>query len=219
MLTEVAFTQSKMFAETNAAYLRDAPKHMPPLFWSRVGRVSSQILKMLLPLYNVCGIEFSDKPPAFEHFAQAVYTIVAYAGWLNVVNRMSPGVLNIIWSGPGKPSSSHEKMILEDVFRMSEARAKSKNTHGEKRIKISACPYIVRLSLDEKQPDYHKVYIIQQPRAVYYSGGWGKRQPMALSDYVASVRRPKGTPPTSLVLFIVCVFGVLLWLLLKTAIA
>lgn len=213
----LGFARSKLLAETNAAYLDETPYFMPPNFWERVREVSSQILKMLLPLYNVCGYEFSDKPPALEDFAQAVFNIVAYAGWLNLTIRLSSGVLNISWSGPGLPASNDEKMVLEEVFTASHARAKSKDDASnqaaarEKRIKISAAPSITRFSLDEEKLFHHKVYLIQQPHVIYYSALKNEREHLSLADHVASVRRAEGLSPTWLVLLIMVVaFNILL---------
>ena len=207
-------------AETNAAYLGAMTDHGPPHFWECVGHVSSQMVQMLLPLYNACGKEFKEKPAPLANFAQATFNIVAYAGWLNIVSRLSPGVLNISWPGPGLLAGQDEKEVLRDTLMRSQAcvEAKYKNSaegfERERRIKISAAPAIVRLTLCDRWPEHHMAYIIQQSHVVYYSASPGEVESMALEDYVKAVRKAKALPPTWLVFLILVFFGPALLLLI-----
>lgn len=224
VLNKIGFVRSKLLAETNAAYLGARKDHRPPHFWERVGRVSSQIVQMLLPLYNVCGNEFKKKPAALADFAQATFNIVAYAAWLNNVSRLSTGVLNISWSGPGLLGGQTEKEVLQDALIRSQAcveakyKASMESFERERRVKISAAPAIARLTLDDSRPEHHMVYIIQQSHVVYYSASPGEVESMALEEYVKGVRKPDALPPTStwLVLLILFLLGLALPVLITS---
>lgn len=181
---------------------------MPPYFWIRVERVTAQIVKMLLPLYNICGNEFTEVPASFEDFAQATFDIVAYAGWINLLTRQSTGVLNIIWPGPGFSAQKDEKWILKQTWERSEARAESHDRRSsedgivsrEKKVKICAAPAIARLSLDSMRPGHHRVHVIQEPHVVYYHGRKDEDDFMSLTEYRVLVSRAGELPPAWVVL-------------------
>lgn len=207
----------------NEVYLRETGG-TPPFAGDHWRRITSQIVTMLLPLYNMVGEEFTDSIPSLEKFCQGLGNIVSYAAWLAITTHLTPGITVLEWLPPGDDYRLEQSNVLHDVFERSRAKARkydkrigaSKPRTG--RVKISVAPSIVYYPPPKpgsKAEGYFEGYRVLRPHAVYYFGLLDSIEDaktlVPLWDYLRRVSKRRGSPPALLVLLICVSAWCLFW--------
>ena len=194
----------------NQAYLSET-REVPPRFMQEVRRVTTQIVVMLLPMYNMVGQADARKAMPFERFFQKLLRIVAYAAWINVMTRSSPEILAIEWLSPGDEYRLSQVNFMNERYTWSRLRARSLDGEQQQRhprmarIKINGAPKITRLTrvstIDGELG--RREYTVLRPHVVYYHGlldVFKDRAGLApLADYVLNVRSAYSTSTFSLI--------------------
>lgn len=192
--------RSYLCAETNYTYLK-MTGGAPPLFFEKVKNITTQIVIMLLPLYNVVGqTSPRNGVPLLGDYVQKLHNIVTYAGWLAVLAKLSGEITAFEWLPPGDTYSVDQVNLAQKVFERSKEAARAHdrlhgNAHQQRvgRVKIVTCPAITRYYVNPKTDEGYVEYKALRPHVVYYYGLPGTHENdgtvLPLSEYIRSARR------------------------------
>ncbi|KAM5355259.1 hypothetical protein ACJ41O_001905 [Fusarium nematophilum] len=223
------FRRSNLRAHTNKAYL-DAGRGEPALFWEEVDTLCTQTLVLLLPAYTYAAEFKGYEPVPIQDLYQSLHDVIAYAGWLNVLIRLSPAIVSYNWAIPGEPYHMNQVNLCHEAYKSSQTatqqhqakvrrrRPDSEHRDSAARIKISVTPEIVR-----HKPVPESVgtlgmtsYTILKPHVVYYEGlelDMHEQQAfVSLPDYIRRLRARKGTPRVpALVIMMIALLSLLVF--------
>jgi hypothetical protein len=167
--------RARMRASMNKAFMAEN-NGRPPHFWEQVDKTTCQTAAMFLPLYNAIGNTGATDQSQWPQFYQGLHNIVAYAGWINVANSISPNITLIEWVQPGHIWESNDANPWDEGYQNSVALAlahdtqKDVSTERTARVKISVFPSITQISArDDGRPGYMS-WEVTEPLIVLYQG-------------------------------------------------
>lgn len=183
---------------------------------------------MLLPIYAYANDITSSKSTHSLKLYQSLHDVIAYAGWLSVLVRLSPAIVSIDWTAPGDRYSMDQANSCHDAYVNSkvaiirqdmdsgEFEARSRQVMSAARVKISVTPKIVRHKPVPKTVAARGVtsYTIMKPHVVYYQGYRLEKEEkqafISLPDYIKQLRDRNCVP---LNIATVCLFVTLVTLI------
>jgi hypothetical protein len=196
-----------------------ASGYPPPLFWEKVDRIAAKTVVLFLPLYNIIGEFYEGDILSMAELFQRLHDIIAKAGLLNIMIRLSPSVTLIDWAKPGEVFESCHVSLNSKVLAHSKRQAAKFDRLNKKpredrvaRVKISIMPRIMRYTPARQ---LHQVgtlrYHVTEAHVVYYHG---LRTNMAdealfitLKEHIKLVRTPGRQIPHLVSLAIMFFFG------------
>ncbi|KAF9773674.1 hypothetical protein IL306_008476 [Fusarium sp. DS 682] len=233
LINTEGFRRSELLSHTNRTWLQ-ARKGEPHHFWEEVDKLSSEILILLLPVYELTASFTAYEPIAKAELYQLLHEVTAYAGWLSVGIRMSPAIVSINWPIPGEMYSLDQVNTSQVAYDASKEAArqhqerlrKKKPEHEEMvsraRVKISVLPEIVRHQPYPAEIETRGIisYKIMEPHAVFYEGLQQQhdenRAFISLPNYIKKLRdrncAPRNTALAIMVALLIC-----LWVLYTTS--
>ncbi|KAK0391853.1 hypothetical protein NLU13_1352 [Sarocladium strictum] len=119
-----SFQNAAMRAQHTQEYLR-RHNFVSDDFWAGVDTVTTDILTLLLPLYNRVEEEclkalVTVKSTSRADFHQSLHDIVAACAWLSVSMRANDGVVQWTWPKPGTRCTWEQVNANADIYKASE---------------------------------------------------------------------------------------------------
>ncbi|KAL4730789.1 hypothetical protein ACLX1H_002828 [Fusarium chlamydosporum] len=201
------FQRSSLRSHTTRTWLRTSTSNgEPPRFWEEVDELCNRMVAMLLPIYAYANDITSSKSTHSLKLYQSLHDVIAYAGWLSVLVRLSPAIVSIDWTAPGdrysmgQANSCHDAYVNSKVaiirqdMDSGEFEARSRQVMSAARVKISVTPKIVRHKPVPKTVAARGVtsYTIMKPHVVYYQGYRLEKEEkqafISLPDYIKQLR-------------------------------
>lgn len=148
---------------------------VPPRFWDEVDRVATQIMSMLLPIYNDLGRK-RNHVMEFGRAVQGMHNIVSYAGWLNVATRALPAIIQFKWPRPGEEYNFDQVNLHQGIFQYSSMRAAQADGQVSSpparaaRVRIVGSPEIWRYASQPSPGIGQTSARLLRPHVVYYQG-------------------------------------------------
>ncbi|KAK7431233.1 hypothetical protein QQZ08_002274 [Neonectria magnoliae] len=223
------FRRSRVRAQTNRLYLR-TKGGLPPLFWKEIDKLSTQVLVLVLPVFSWTSKIEGWQPPSIQELHQWLHDVIAYAGWLNICNRLSPAIVVSDWTKPGEHYNWRQDNLGQDVYvfskNVAERRASKRSLAARynttARVKISAVPEIIRYRPVGNGTEKTGVakYTILRPLVVYYEGREldqdNDKTYVSLPDYIKWLRNRK-TVPYRTALALLFIATLTLWVLFTSS--
>ncbi|KPM45866.1 hypothetical protein AK830_g604 [Neonectria ditissima] len=173
------FRRSYVRAQTNRLYLR-SKRGLPPLFWEEIDRLCTQVFVLVVPVFSWTSKIQGWESPSAQELHQWLHDVIAYAGWLNICNRLSPAIIVSDWIKPGTLYDLNQVNLAHEVYVHSKEAAQKRvemlspamgyNTTA--RVKISVGPEVFRYRPAKNEMEMEGVakYTIMRPHVVYYEG-------------------------------------------------
>ncbi|KAK7416324.1 hypothetical protein QQX98_005268 [Neonectria punicea] len=198
------FRRSHVRAQTNRLYLR-TKGGLPPLFWEEIDKLSTQVLVLVRPVFSWTSKIEGWQPPSIQELHQWLHDVIAYAGWINICNRLSSAIIVSDWTKPGERYNWRQDNLAHDVYEFSknvaERRASKRSVYNTTaRVKISAGPEIIRYRPVNNGTEKTGVakYTLMRPLLVYYEGREldqdDDKTYVSLPDYIEWLRNRKTVP-------------------------
>ncbi|RSL55770.1 hypothetical protein CEP54_009190 [Fusarium duplospermum] len=209
LINAEGFQRTKLRARANRMYLIT---QIPPFFWTRVDKLSAQILTFLLPACAYAAEFKGHKPIPIRELHQALHDVVAHAGWISVHIRLASAIFSFNWVQPGEPFSLSQVNLCQEAYsysqeaaRRHQERSRRRNPDGRvmnsrARVKISITPEIIRHKSVTKSTGTPGMtsYKILAPHVVYYEGfqldSDEERAFVSLPEYIYRLREQLCTP-------------------------
>ena len=131
----------------------------------------------LLPFYNFIGEQRPEMLRTLDDLCQKLHSLIASAGWLSILLRLSPAIFDFNWSTPGEPYKYTDHAVHGGIYEYSRVKALADDRKHERdddcrlaRIMLSIAPQVI-CSEPKITPNKGKhVIFFLRPKVVTYQG-------------------------------------------------
>ena len=131
----------------------------------------------LLPFYNFIGEQRPEMLRTLDDLCQKLHSLIASAGWLSILLRLSPAIFDFNWSTPGEPYKYTDHAVHGGIYEYSRIKALADDRKHVRdvgcrmaRIMLSIAPQVI---CSEPKTTPHKgkhVIFFLRPKVVTYQG-------------------------------------------------